>query len=45
MRRWAVLTLSGAAVSLMLAALALGLMACSDSMTQATEGESETALI
>ena len=45
MCRWAVLTLRGAAMSLMLAALSVGLMACSDSATQATERESETALM
>ena len=32
-------------MSLMLAALSVGLMACSDSATQATEGESEPALM
>ena len=45
MCRWAVLTSRGAAMSLMLAAMAVGLMACSDSATQATKGESEPVLM
>ena len=45
MCRWAVLTSRGAAMSLMLAALSVGLMACSDSATQATKGESEPVLM
>ena len=45
MCRWAVLTSRGAAMSLMLAALSVGLMACSDPATQATKGESEPVLM
>ena len=43
MRRRAVLTLRGAAVSLMLGALVVSLAACSDSAPPATEGKSESA--